>query len=271
MLMDGQSCRSLGYRRAGGDFRDSTEDIMDSAWRLTAPVARKLSIAIAVAAALLAARAQAQTGTGDPVRGAQLFGACAACHSTTRDRNMTGPSLYGVWDRKAGTLPSFPRYSSALKASGVVWDEKTLDAWLASPARFIPGNHMTFAGVTDALQRADLIAYLKAASSGQAPPTDNRSDGMMGGMAPQFQDLKKVGPDRQVRAVSYCGDTYRVTTADGNEQAFWEANLRFKTDSGDTGPLKGTPVILPAGMMGDRASVFFAAPEEISAFIKHQC
>jgi cytochrome c len=244
---------------------------MNNGRRRTAPVARTILIAIAAAAALLTARAQAQTGTGDPERGAQLFGACAACHSTSPDRNMTGPSLFGVWERKAGTLGSFPRYSSALKASGVVWDEKTLDAWLTSPARFIPGNHMTFAGVADARQRADLIAYLKAASSGHAPPTDNRSGGMMGGMAPQFQDLKKVGPDRQVRALSYCRDTYRVQTADGKEEVFWEANLRFKTDSGDTGPLKGKPVILPAGMMGDRASVFFAAPEEISAFIKRQC
>jgi len=52
---------------------------------------------------------------------------------------------------------------------------------------------------------------------------------------------------------------------------FWEANLRFKTDSSDAGPAAGKPVIMRAGMMGDRASVFFAAPDEISAFIKHRC
>jgi cytochrome c len=62
-----------------------------------------------------------------------------------------------------------------------------------------------------------------------------------------------------------------VTTADGETTDFWEANLRFKTDSGPTGPLPGKPTLMPAGMMGDRASVFFATPEEISSFIKHQC
>jgi cytochrome c len=62
-----------------------------------------------------------------------------------------------------------------------------------------------------------------------------------------------------------------VTTADGQTTDFWEVNLRLKTDSSDTGPLAGKPVILPAGMMGDRASVFFATPDEISTFIKQQC
>jgi len=62
-----------------------------------------------------------------------------------------------------------------------------------------------------------------------------------------------------------------VTTADGQTLDFWEVNLRLKTDSRETGPLAGKPVLMGAGMGGDRASVFFAAPEEISAFIKHQC
>jgi len=90
------------------------------------------------------------------------------------------------------------------------------------------------------------------------------------GSAPQFQNLKEVGPERQVVAVRYHQDTYRVTTADGRSTDFWEANLRFKIDSSKTGPLNGKPVILPSGMMGDRASVFFASPAEMSALIKHQ-
>jgi cytochrome c len=107
----------------------------------------------------------------------------------------------------------------------------------------------------------DLIAYLKAASAGGAPAA----------APPPFQDLKSVGPDHLVQAIRYCHDTYRVTTADGQTRDFWEANLRFKTDSSASGPLPGKPAILRAGMMGDRASVFFAAPTEISAFIKPQC
>lgn len=51
---------------------------------------------------------------------------------------MTGPSLSGVWNRKAGSLASFPRYSSALKSSGIVWNDKTLDAWIKDPQHLIP-------------------------------------------------------------------------------------------------------------------------------------
>jgi len=220
----------------------------------------------ATMAAMAVAGARAETPSGDAARGARVFGACAACHSLAPGRNMTGPSLSGVWERKAGTLASFERYSPALKASDIVWNEKTLDAWLKSPIRFVPNSHMIFAGISDAGQRADLIAFLKGVSSGTIPAATAKA-----ASASPFQDLKKLGHDRQVQAIRYCHDTYRVTTADGKTADFWEANLRFKIDSSDAGPLKGKPVIMPAGMQGDRASVFFAAPDEMSAFIKQQC
>ena len=95
--------------------------------------------------------------------------------------------------------------------------------------------------------------------------------GMMGGATPQFQDLKKMPPEHQVSTITYCRDTYHVTTADGETADFWEVNLRFKTDSSEHGPALHQPAILPAGMMGDRATVFFAIPEQISYFIKHTC
>lgn len=218
--------------------------------------------------------AHAAAPSGDAKQGAQLYRACAACHSLAPNRNMTGPSLAGVWGRKAGSLQSFERYSPTLKGSNVVWSEKTLDPWLKSPSQFIPNNYMTFAGIADARQRADLIAFLKETGNGQMPSAEQgggMGEEMMGGMTPNFTDLKKLGPDRQVRSVRICHDSYFVSTADGKTVPFWEANLRFKTDSSDTGPTSGKPVILPAGMMGDRASVFFAAPEEIGTFIKHQC
>jgi cytochrome c len=110
-------------------------------------------------------------------------------------------------------------------------------------------------------------------SGGTSPATPGESDGagnMKAGLAPQFQKLKEVGPDRQVVTIQYDQDTYKVTTADGRSTEFWEANLRFKIDSSHTGPLTGKPVILPTGMMGDRASVFFASPEEMSTLIKHR-
>jgi cytochrome c len=235
----------------------------------------RILFAIAVLLVMAGVGARAQAPSGDAKQGAQLYRACAACHSLTPDRNMTGPSLAGVWGRKAGSLKSFERYSSALKASNIVWDQNTLDQWLKSPSQFIPNNHMTFDGISNARQRADLVAFLKEAGSGQTPTAGGQGGGgmagMMGAMPPQFHDLKKLGPDRQVRSIRICHDSYFVKTADGSTTPFWEPNLRFKTDSSGTGPLRGKPVIMPAGMMGDRASVFFAAPEEISPFIKHQC
>jgi cytochrome c len=236
---------------------------------------RCASLLLALMVTTVVAGARAETPSGEAKRGAQLFRACAACHSLAPDRNMTGPSLAGIWGRKAGSLESFERYSPALKASNAVWDEKTLDEWLKSPPRLIPDNRMIFAGISDTRQRADLIAFLKGASAGQLPAaTGGQSggmQGMMGGATAPFEDLKKLGSDHEVQAIRYCHDTYHVMTADGQSSDFWEANLRFKTDSSDAGPLSGKPVIMPAGMMGDRASVFFAAPEEMSAFIKHQC
>ena len=202
----------------------------------------------------------------DPTRGQQYFSqACAACHSLEPGRNMTGPSLSGVRGRKAGSLPSFPRYSSALKSAGVVWSDETLDKWISDPKAFIPGNHMNFQGVPDDQARADIIAVLKQATQpGQAAPMQ----GMMGSNAP---NLKSVPPSSQVKEIRYCGDTYSVITADGQTTQYWERNLRFKTDSSEDGPPKGAPAIMGAGMVGDRSSVIFAAPEEFEQFIKRQC
>ena len=66
-------------------------------------------------------------------------------------------------------------------------------------------------------------------------------------------------------------DTYTVRTADGKTAKVWEFNLRLKTDSSKDGPSPGKPVIVGAGMQGDRASVVFASPGEISSFIKQDC
>ena len=94
---------------------------------------------------------------------------------------------------------------------------------------------------------------------------------MMMNMQPAKQNLKKAPPQGQVTAISHCRDTYTVKTADGKVNKVWEFNLRFKTDSGELGPRKGKPVIVGAGMQGDRASVVFAAPSEISTFIRVEC
>jgi cytochrome c len=226
----------------------------------------------------IASTCPAPAESGDAARGERVFRSCVACHSLEPNRNMTGPSLAELWNRQAGGLSSFPRYSPALKSSGIVWDDKTLDDWLSDPQHLIPGNTMTFPGVKDARQRADLLAFLKDVTHpGRAPSATaqrggNQMGGMMGtmggGAAP---NLNKLEPDERVEKITHCRDTYRVTTADGNTRDFWERNLRFKTDSSDEGPEKGAPAILRAGMMGDRASVIFAAPEEIGGFILSAC
>ena len=75
-----------------------------------------------------------EAAEGDPTRGQQLFQrTCAACHSLKPDTNMTGPSLAGVWGRQAAGLPSFSRYSPALKGAHVKWDDNTLDTWVMDP------------------------------------------------------------------------------------------------------------------------------------------
>lgn len=212
---------------------------------------------------------------GDAARGQRDFRACAPCHSLEPGRNLTGPSLADLWGRKAGLFPGFDRYSDALKASGIVWDDRALDQWLTDPQRMVPGNQMPFAGIKDAGARADLLAFLKKATGPGAAPDQTAEaqmkgmGGMMGGG--QVPNLKNLDPARQVRAIAYCHDTYRVTTADDKTRAFWERNLRFKTDTSSDGPKKGAPAIIAAGMMGDRAAVIFAGPGEISKFIEPHC
>jgi cytochrome c len=224
-----------------------------------------------IAALMLAAMGQV-SATGDPEAGAQVFQACVACHTLEPGANRTGPSLAGVFGRKAGTADGFHRYSQALKSADLVWREDTLSGFLADPQTFLPGNRMTFAGIADAQARADVIAYLKDTTE-RAAGGGGAGGGMMGGMmaAPELADLKAIGPEGQVAAIRYCGDTYEVTTVAGQTIPFWEFNLRFKTDSSAKGPPKGRPALLPASMSGDRAFVIFAAPQEISALIKAKC
>jgi cytochrome c len=159
-----------------------------------------------------------------------------------------------------------------------VWDAQTLDAWVKDPGQLIPHNRMTFPGVADPRVRRDLVAYLKAASSGSAPQVTQQDGGMgggmggmMSGMGRQAPDLKKPAPSEQVKTITYCRDTYHVWTADGEQRDFWERNLRLKTDSSDQGPPEGSPALVPAGMMGDRADIIFAKPEEMSGLIKRDC
>ena len=209
-------------------------------------------------------------GAGDPARGSRVFGQCAACHSVAPGEHMTGPSLAKVWNQKAASAEGFSRYSEALKRADAVWNEATLDAWLVNPEKLLPGTSMTFPGLKEAKDRQDVIAYLRAVSEGRNPQTQ-QSGRAMTGMRRAKLDLRKAPAEGRVTAITQCGDTYTLVTADGKTQKIWEFNLRFKTDSSKLGPLPGKPVAVGAGMQGDRASVVFASPGEISAFVKQAC
>ena len=113
---------------------------------------RPLLIAAALAAAPPALAA------GDAAKGKAIFSRCSGCHALT-GKSVAGPSLAGVVGRKAGADAGF-HYSKAMKASGTVWTEAKLDAFLAAPAKALPGTSM-FVSVPNPTERADLIAYLK--------------------------------------------------------------------------------------------------------------
>ena len=120
-----------------------------------------MRVTLALAIAMLVA-GPARAG-GDAARGQAKFGDCAACHKLEAGANDVGPSLHGIFSRKAGENPEF-RYSPALKRSGIAWTPETLDKYIADPQALVPGNRMPYAGMSSADDRADLIAYLQAAT-----------------------------------------------------------------------------------------------------------
>jgi cytochrome c len=88
------------------------------------------------------------------------FERCVACHSGKSTENDLGPNLSGVFGRKAGTREDF-RYSRPLLRSGIVWDERSLDAFLKAPDQLIPGTRMPFEGIASDTERAQVIEHLK--------------------------------------------------------------------------------------------------------------
>ena len=116
-----------------------------------------------IAAVALLAAAGAARADGDAARGEKQFVECATCHTLERGVNNVGPSLFGLFGRKAGEIADY-RYSPAMKKSGITWTPQTLDTYIADPQKAVPGNRMPYAGLPDAAARADLIAYLEKAT-----------------------------------------------------------------------------------------------------------
>lgn len=98
--------------------------------------------------------------SGNPAKGQAVFKQCATCHSLKAGENKVGPSLSKIIGRKSGTVAGF-RYSKANQSAGITWTEQELFTYLENPRKRVPGTIMSFAGLRDAQQRADLIAFLR--------------------------------------------------------------------------------------------------------------
>ena len=109
--------------------------------------------------------------SADAAKGEQVFKKCAACHNAEPGGpNALGPALYGVMGNPVAGHPGFA-FSPALKEKGGTWDWETMSQWLSNPKKFAPGTKMTFAGISKATDRADLLAYLNAQGSNLPLPT----------------------------------------------------------------------------------------------------
>ncbi len=119
---------------------------------------------LTVPAAILLLHAMPSTA-GDPELGEFLFRVqlCAACHVLDRAENLDGPHLVGIFGRKAGAVEDF-NYSDAMRGADFTWNEERVEALIANPQGFLPGNTMNYMGLRDAENRAHIIAYLKAAT-----------------------------------------------------------------------------------------------------------
>ena len=120
----------------------------------------RINILATIVAASLATASGAAWADGDAAKGQKVFAKCKTCHEIASDKNKVGPTLQGVLGRKAGAVAGF-KYSEAMAASGVVWDEATIAEYVAKPKEVIPGNKMAFAGLKKEDEIENLLAYIK--------------------------------------------------------------------------------------------------------------
>ena len=102
--------------------------------------------------------------SGDVAAGEKVFKKCKACHVVDAEKHKTGPHLVNIMGRAAGSADGYKKYSKAMKSSGIVWNEETLDGYLEKPKAYVKGTRMAFAGLRKEEDRANVIAYLKSYS-----------------------------------------------------------------------------------------------------------
>ncbi|THD71749.1 c-type cytochrome [Thalassobius vesicularis] len=123
---------------------------------------------IALSLALAPLPALANDATFEAVKveaGEKLFAAeCRRCHATDASHDSYGPPLENVIDRAAGSYPDYP-YSTALSASGIVWTEAALRAWMEDNRGFMPGTKMRHVGITDTTVQNFILAYLRSVTT----------------------------------------------------------------------------------------------------------
>ncbi len=235
---------------------------------LKSPVCAALAIFMS-----FAGHATAQEPAKAARKGAQAYRICAGCHSLQPGVHLSGPSLAGLWGKKAASIAGFRRNTEGLKKAGIVWDEDTLNAWLVDPQAMVPGTTMMFRGVEKDETRINLIAFLRQAMAegGTAKVVKEGliPKGMAEGQIPS--SLKEAGPDQQITAIRHCGDAYHVTTAAGAQYPFWETNVRIKIDTSERGPGQGNPILLRSGMAGDRVSIVFPSLATLQKLLAEKC
>jgi len=126
---------------------------------------RSLTKTMMMAAVAASVAVSTPSLAADIKAGEKVFKKCKACHVVDAEKNKTGPHLVNIMGRKAGTLESYTKYSKAMVAADVIWDETTLDAYLEKPKKYIKGTKMAFAGLRKEKDRVNVIAYLKSFSN----------------------------------------------------------------------------------------------------------
>ena len=141
-------------------------------------ISKLVSICIAGAIALVSSQALA---AGDVAKGEKIAKKCKACHTLTEGgKNGLGPNLFGILGQPAGASEGY-KYSSAMSASGIIWDDATFIDYVLNPKKAVAGTKMSFRGIKKASQREDLLAYfqtLQTEGSVQAGPVGNVEDGI---------------------------------------------------------------------------------------------